>query len=125
MRENWYRDIWLLIVSVVDVVAIISALHAANQANHNVASIQNSRISITLDTCRDQNKRNDNTIARLNKIVNNIPDPHQRRLARRSVATTVSLIDAVVPKQNCEALVHSRFSKNDSQAQKKDKEGIK
>lgn len=109
VRDNWYRDVWLLVVSAVVLVAIIKALGAANDAKDNVAAIQDSRVALTRDTCEQQNSRHDNTIKRLNKLVNEIHDPRQRRRAQANIAGTISLIDALAPHQNCTALIHSRF----------------
>jgi hypothetical protein len=72
------------------------------------ARIQRERAKATFNNCADQNARHDRTVRKLRMIVAAIPDRDQRRKARRGVGTTVGLIDALAPRQDCAALVRER-----------------
>jgi hypothetical protein len=70
--------------------------------------IQRSRAAAVIDTCRDQNVRHDRTIARLRILIARLPDGRQRTEAERNIASTIALIDALAPRQDCAALARKR-----------------
>lgn len=113
------------------VVAIIlvnrESKHRAAENRDLIVAIQAQRAEVTLTNCLDQNDRHDHTVMQLDDVL------RKRKLAiRRQIkeattegertalraqidalddarASTISLIDALAPHQNCEQLVLDRF----------------
>lgn len=54
-------------------------------------------------SCEDSNRRHDNAIRQLDRLIGQIPPGPRRERARQSRASTVLLIDALAPKFDCEA----------------------
>lgn len=71
--------------------------------------IQTDRKDFIQKTCKSQNERHDNTIATLYKISKQAQKDFPKRAAeiRKSVSSNIVLIDALAPKQNCNALVRA------------------
>lgn len=66
--------------------------------------IQAQRIESIRRNCREQNKRHDRTIAALDLLISKAP-PGRRARAKQGRKSTVFLLNAIVPHQNCRALV--------------------
>jgi len=97
IRENWYRDVWLFVITVMVLAASIGGI---SENRHRIADIQQSRILV----CELQNERHDNSIRTLDELIAKLP-PKQRAQARAQRNANVVLISALVPKQPCRALV--------------------
>jgi hypothetical protein len=69
------------------------------------AQIQAERAVNIRRSCEETNARHDGTIAELHSLVAAIPDPARRARAQDGMAGTIALIEALVPKRDCEALV--------------------
>jgi hypothetical protein len=63
--------------------------------------VQGSRIEL----CQEGNVRHDRAIEKLDELIAELPPGSRRRRAERSRARTVALIEALVPKRNCEEAV--------------------
>ena len=70
----------------------------------NTAAIQAQRVDAIRSNCVDTNARHDQTINTLKGLVARLPDPADRARAQRNIAGTIALIDALVPKRDCEQL---------------------
>lgn len=103
VQENWYRDVWLLIITVALFAIAIKALNTASDARQLGISIQSSRRELLTRNCNDQNKRNRNTVAQLDKEIATLP-PVLRKRAQANKNFTVLLIDTLAPHQNCKKL---------------------
>lgn len=97
LPERWYRDLWLLAISIVVVVGVFNAIGQGDD-------IQAQRRTSILAACREQNARHDDTIAKLDSIIADLP-PSQKAEAEQRREGTVLLIDALAPKRNCRALL--------------------
>lgn len=81
----------------------------ANETSRLLHQIQQSRVSATLTTCREQNTRHDNTIAKLNQVYRQyqrskaLPPGTTRAQLKQSVQGSIQLIDALQPKLDCVA----------------------
>lgn len=107
-RENAERiagAIWRLrIFAAVFLVAFSFGLwRVAVQSN----DIQQSREDAIRQSCEDTNARHDHTIAQLNILLDQALKDHPEDRARieQSRASTTLLIDALVPRQDCDRLV--------------------
>lgn len=69
------------------------------------------RAEVTLTTCIDQNGRHDKTLDRLDEIIEKAvkADPGRAAQIRHSRASTIFIIEALAPHQNCRQLVLDRF----------------
>ena len=69
------------------------------------------RAELTYTGCLDQNNRHDATIKRLDEILEKAitADPSRERALRQTRASTVFLIEALAPHQNCKQVVLDRF----------------
>lgn len=81
-RENWYRDVWLLLITALLLWA--------------VSSIQANRLDAARNSCIAQNGRNVDTIRQLEQVVRKLP-PRQRQRAVANIGSTVLLINALAP----------------------------
>lgn len=88
-RDNWYRDLWLLVITGFVYLAITNSQHAVDQ-------IQQERAHNVLVSCEANNQRYDNTIRTLDALIKNSP-PSERARAEASRASTVLLIQALAP----------------------------
>jgi hypothetical protein len=104
----WIERIWLLAVTGLVVVALVSFSDQQDDLAALTVDIQEQRAMATFDACADQNDRHDQTIARLNTIIDALPAGPRRRRAQRNVGGTIALIDALVPHQDCASLVRRR-----------------
>jgi len=69
------------------------------------------RAELTYTGCLDQNDRHDATIKRLDEILAQAiaKDPSREEALRATRGSTVFLIEALAPHQNCEQMVIDRF----------------
>jgi hypothetical protein len=113
-RNGVYRHgrpvlIAAVVVSLVASIALgVDALSGVfNRAAANrefLDAIQAERARATLEACRAQNRRHDNTVARVNERYRTLP-PVERREAREGRDYTIALVDALAPKRKCKVLV--------------------
>lgn len=96
LPERWYRDLWLLAISIVVVIGVFNADEQGDD-------IQAQRRASILTACREQNARHDDTIVKLDKIIADLPPGPQKDEALQQRDGTVLLIDALAPKRDCEA----------------------
>ena len=120
-RENWYRDLWLLLITIVCAISVWKALSVASTARHlskqsTVLSqeIQRQRISTLLSECQAQNSRNRNTINYLDHLGANVikKHPSQAHTVHIQLGQDDLLIDALAPHQNCKMIVKNYTGKN-------------
>lgn len=71
------------------------------QAIRSDQRIQESRRDAVIISCRQQNERHDRTIRQLDRNIAGLPRGPERLRARQRRDSTVSLIDALVPKTDC------------------------
>lgn len=92
---------------------------AARKAKQAAKEIQTQRVTNTLANCKDQNARHDHTIDALDKLIamatKGIP-PAQAAEMKRGRASTILLIDALAPKQDCERRVRMLTAPQSSRA---------
>ncbi len=83
------------------------ARDTALAAKQLAAAIQQERIDSIGRACHDQNKRHDDTIHELRVLVARTPrNPGvTQQQERQQINSTILLIDALVPRQNCKLLV--------------------
>lgn len=138
IAENWYRDVWLLLISIVVGIAVWKALTASNNANHLAHVIQRQRVDSIRSQCETQNQHASNAIARLKNVNGqsakqegeifikifqiagvSVPKTNEAKLitflgkfAKSNTHGTVLLIDAIQPPQNCTLLVKKATGRN-------------
>jgi hypothetical protein len=83
------------------VVSIVLAIGANASATRQ---IQEERARSVYANCMDINRRHDNSIRQLDALIAQAP-PERRERAKAGRAGTVLLIQALVPKRDCDALV--------------------
>lgn len=101
LRENWYRDAWLLTITI----TVIAAVFAARAENaQRIRDIQDSRRDAIRVQCEQQNDRHDRTLAALDHVLaQRLRDagPVERQRLQTGRASTVLLIEALAPHQDC------------------------
>jgi hypothetical protein len=65
-------------------------------------AIQSSREDVIRRSCVEQNARHDQTIRKLDEIVRGVSEPARRARAERNKDGTIALIEAAIPKRDCE-----------------------
>lgn len=90
---------------------VSSGLIGANK--DRVEEIQAERTSNILRLCQDQNKRHDDTVTNLDSLlalakVKYANNPAKLEQIRESRASTISLIDALAPKNDCAAILRQQ-----------------
>lgn len=113
LRENWYRDVWLFILSAL----VLGSILAAVNANQNrIQDIQHERVRATLRSCVDQNARHDRAIRVTARLLRRPAVPPVRKLTpKQERAQKVALarwIGALVPKRNCARFVNQTVKSN-------------
>jgi hypothetical protein len=120
VRENWYRDVWLLIITGVTLIALINASAESDR-------IQAQRVDTIRAVCEAQNARNAATIATLRINARETVTPaalartqqlfgligihatlrglRRFELLSASNEQTIHLINALAPRQNCQSVV--------------------
>lgn len=104
--SNWYHywtavgviPRWQL-VFIYGMIALICT-YGFIKVNQAISDIQQNRI----EQCQAGNDRHDATIRQLNKEIAADP-PARRREAEANKAATIRLLNAAVPKKNCEAVL--------------------
>lgn len=96
-RPNWTR-------------LLLAALCAGTLANSFAVvaaffSIQNQREASIRAGCLEQNQRHDGTVSTLDMGIDSFPPGARRERAERSRRFTLSLIESLAPKRDCDALV--------------------
>jgi len=102
-----------LIVGVLTVGAVVLSILAYSQALTDIHEIESSRKSSILLSCEEQNKRNEHTVVALDHLLAQAVKEHpaSAQQVAASRASTVLLIDALAPVENCGARV-LRFTKH-------------
>lgn len=107
VRENWYRDVWLVIITLtVGYLAAISATQST-KARNLARAIQHERVASIRDSCVEQNQRHDGTISELYRLAARIERTHPDKSAevRQGIQQNILLIDQLAPRQNCTVAV--------------------
>lgn len=124
LPERFYRDVWLLVVTGLVTWALFaqqSQLDDVQRVQDDTAQlvrttarlaaqIQQQRRSTVSMNCRDQNGRHDATIGKLDEIIAGLPEGPEKDRAVANKASTVLLIDALVPKRNCRRVLDETTS---------------
>lgn len=105
MAKTWLTAIACVAIIAFGFIAGLSITRVNNLSQQRHADIEQERTDSIIRNCRDTNHRHDNAIGKLDALVQAIKNPQQRRRAERGIGGTVALIDALVPKQDCGALV--------------------
>lgn len=76
-----------------------------------IVAIQHQRAEVTYTSCLDQNDRHDQTIERLDQLLDKAvaANPAAAEQIRRTRSSTVFLIEALAPHQKCKQIVMDRF----------------
>src|SRR4051794_16350564 len=107
VRNRFHR--WFVVGLIAySIIAITTAVAIAGfglllvKEKNTSAEIQKQRRDFVRGTCRDQNKRNDQTSRKLNKAMKVAIKQHPERKVeiRQSSEVSLGLINALVPKQN-------------------------
>lgn len=121
---NWFRDhltprrerIGLFLIIMVAMALTAFALKRDSQTRtqsnrHLIISQQIQGAEITFTTCLDQNSRHDKTIDRLDQLLARAvkTNPERAREIRQTRASTIFIIEALAPHQNCRQLVLDRY----------------
>ncbi len=102
--EEWLQKliaralIAFAVIGVTSAVALLGFGIILKQHQNVTKEIQNQRRLQVLEPCISQNVRHDTTIARLNRA----------HFDKEAEQLTISLIDALAPKQNCDKLVRQQ-----------------
>lgn len=82
--------------------------HRAHEALALSQAIQDERAESVRRNCQDQNHRHDNTINKLNAISDTViaQDPSRRAQVTMSIQQSIILINAIIPKRDCEKLAN-------------------
>jgi hypothetical protein len=90
VRENWYRDVWLFVITAFMVVALWLGIDANDD---RIEDIQQSRYIFQLQNCQSVNARNLSAKAKARRIV-----------SAQGQRTVTTLIDEMLPFHgDCEA----------------------
>jgi len=113
LRANWYRDVWLFILSTLLLGSIVVAINA-NQAR--IQDIQHERVRATGRACLDQNQRHDTALRVTAALLKRPAVPPVRKLTpAQEKAQRIALarwIGALVPKRNCALFVNQTVRSN-------------
>jgi hypothetical protein len=107
IRENWYRDLWLVVLTIIMLVALGAALNA-------IDSIQEERAAAIRRACDEQNARNATALRYLRGLT--AEQDQDRDEPRRTPAEQAKLVqdftDALVgPVRDCDEVVQRTVSK--------------
>jgi hypothetical protein len=84
LRENWYRDVWLFVISVFLIVAVIVG---DSENKERVDDVQQSRYLFQLANCEASNARNMKAKAKAGRLP----------LSPQGTKTVVALVDELQP----------------------------
>lgn len=85
--------------------AAASARHVAEIAKAVADAIQRQRVDSIRTGCKAQNHRHDATIRALDVLIARLPTGPRRNRAKANRKGTLFLLNAIVPHQDCKALV--------------------
>jgi len=105
-KEGFFQGFAVVAV----VVAMLSITGGVVVTYRATDDINRERAKNTLLNCQDVNRRHDKTIEQLDALIAKVPADRQKR-ARESRASTVLLINALVPRRDCQALVLKTVTK--------------
>jgi hypothetical protein len=89
VRENWYRDVWLFVITVFMVAILVLGI---GENDERIEDIQASRYEFQLQNCLSVNARNLNAKAKARRIV-----------SAQGQQTVTTLIDEMLPfHRDCE-----------------------
>lgn len=129
--RHYFRRVWVG-YAILGLAIALGLWGQQREANNRIDDINNSRALITYNSCLDQNDRHDNTVGQLDKIllvrkaelrkqIKQAEERDQLAVATSlrsqidrlddSRNTTVGLIEALAPHQNCRQLVIDRFGR--------------
>lgn len=89
VRENWYRDAWLVAITLFVVLWVVIGV---GQNSARISDIQESRRFSLAVSCAEQNERHDGAIMAVRRL--------SRQGSIRDTATVIVLIQALVPRVN-------------------------
>jgi hypothetical protein len=90
IRENWYRDVWLFVITVFMVAAVLFGI---GENEERIQDVQESRYIFQLQNCQSVNARNLSAKAKARRIV-----------SAQGQRTVTTLIDEMLPfHRDCEA----------------------
>jgi hypothetical protein len=90
VRENWYRDVWLFVITVFMVAAVLFGI---GENEERIQDVQESRYIFQLQNCQSVNARNLSAKAKARRIV-----------SAQGQRTVTTLIDEMLPfHRDCEA----------------------
>lgn len=101
----WAIALSFLGVLVVIYIALDNGQQEARSARALAVAIQQSRLEGIRRVCLDQNMRHDATIRRLDSNIVKLPPGERRERSKLSRDSTVLLIDALVPRRDCDVVV--------------------
>jgi hypothetical protein len=87
--------IWMMMVGFL-------SLYLLQQTSEQASRIQDQRSNLLLSSCKEQNKRHDDTIKELALLVSQAPDLAAAKAAQPG---TIALINAIAPISDCNAYV--------------------
>lgn len=115
VRENAYRDVWLLIITFFVLVAVIkvggkadTASVQAQSAKSVAAAIQRERARTIRENCEQQNARHNEVFAVVRQLLQRPAIPPRKLTAKQKQAqvdATFRFVDALVPMKDCAVLV--------------------
>ena len=121
-RVTWYLRAFVLLFFVAAVVFTFQEIALNSRANETrrlteangqlTREIQAERARSVRDGCEAQNQRHDGTIKTLNRLIDKLPSGPQRERAIHNRDSTVVLIEALVPKRDCEAQVRATVGRH-------------
>jgi hypothetical protein len=105
--------IWIVLTAVVAGLGVLDTWLTIQNSNRVAESaklgekIQDQRRLQFLDDCKTTNSRHDNAINVLNGLANGLKakNPKASKLIDTQVKQNITLIDAIVPKQNCKKVL--------------------
>lgn len=98
-----------VIIGITSTIALIGFALVLDHEGNNTDAIQQQRKDSIERSCNDQNKRHDDTINAFDTVADAAvkTNPSRAKEIRASVKANLLIINAVVPKQNCDLLVTS------------------
>jgi hypothetical protein len=113
--RRWEIVLAFVLLTLTFVFAIALVNHESQQRSHAnrdlIADIQQSRAEVSYTTCLDQNGRHDQTVKRLDVLLSRAirARPSAKDQIRATRASTIFLIEALAPHQNCKQIVLDRY----------------
>lgn len=102
MRDNWYRDLWLVAVTVIALTAILIGNH---ENHHRIDDIQIERAHALMLVCEQTNSQNRGIVAFIKASVpaSRRHDPRMRQYFARA--------EKAFPQKSCTAVVRSNVKR--------------